>query len=168
MVNKRHGMKILWYLALLVVALAATLVLAGQLGFLSGTVPRKLGVTDGRLSPPSQTPNSVSSQAALYPDHPQKDYANIAPLTYAGDGDAAMEKLAVLLRKSERTVIVTRRPGYIYAQCSTALLKFTDDVEFWLDKPNNAIQVRSASRLGRKDFGVNRARVEAIRAQFSS
>lgn len=161
-------MKILWYLALLVVALTATLVLAGQLGFLSGTAPTTLGAIDGRLRPPSNTPNSVSSQAALYPDHPQKDYANIAPLTYTGNGDAAMEKLAVLLQKSERTVIVTRGPGYIYAQCSTALLKFTDGVEFWLDRPSSVIQVRSASRLGRKDFGVNRARMEAIRAQFSS
>ena len=161
-------MKILWYLVLLAMALAAALVLAGQLGFLSGSVPRKLGATDGRLSPPSQTPNSVSSQADLYPGHPQKDYANIAPLTYTGDGDVALEKLAALLQKSERTVIVTRGPDYIHAQCTTTLLKFTDDVEFWLDRPNSVIHVRSASRLGRKDFGVNRARVEAIRAQFSS
>ncbi|MDO9165726.1 MAG: DUF1499 domain-containing protein [Rhodoferax sp.] len=161
-------MKILWYLALLGMALAATLVLAGQLGFLSGSVPQKLGVTGGRLSPPSQTPNSVSSQADLYPDHPQKDYANIAPLTYTGDGDVALEKLEALLQKSERTVIVTRGPDYLRAEFTTALLRFTDDVEFWLDTSNSVIHVRSASRLGRKDFGVNRARVEAIRAQFSS
>lgn len=163
-------MKTLWYLTLLVLVLvlSAGLVLAGQLGLLSGTVPQELGVTDGRLRPPSRTPNSVSSQASLYPEHPQRDYASIAPLAYTGDGDAAMARLAVLLQKSERMVIVTREPGYIYAQCSTPLLKFTDDIEFWLDRPNSVIQVRSASRLGRNDFGVNRARVESIRAQFSS
>jgi uncharacterized protein (DUF1499 family) len=161
-------MKALWYFIVLVLALTAALVLAGQLGFLSGTVRQDLGVTDGRLRPPSITPNSVSSQAALYPEHPQKDYASIAPLAYTGDGDAAMARLATLLLKSERTVVVTREPSYIYAQCTTALLKFTDDIEFWLDRPNSVIQVRSASRLGQKDFGVNRARVESIRAQFSS
>lgn len=161
-------MKTLWYLTLLVLVLTAGLVLAGLLGFLSGTVPQELGVTDGRLRPPSRTPNSVSSQASLYPEHPQRDYASIAPLAYTGDGDAAMARLAVLLQKSERTVIVTREPGYIYAQCTTLLLKFTDDIEFWLDRQNSVIQVRSASRLGRNDFGVNRARVESIRAQFSS
>lgn len=161
-------MKALWYFTLLVLALSAGLVLAGQLGFLSGTVPQDLGVTDGRLKPPSVTPNSVSSQASLYPEHPQKNYASIAPLTYTGDGDAAMARLAILLQKSERTVVVTQEPGYIYAQCTSALLKFTDDIEFWLDRPNSVIQVRSASRLGKKDFGVNRARVESIRAQFSS
>ncbi|MDO8250657.1 MAG: DUF1499 domain-containing protein [Rhodoferax sp.] len=161
-------MKTLWYLTLLVLVFAAGLVLAGQLGFLSGTVPQELGVTDGRLRPPSRTPNSVSSQASLYPEHPQRDYASIAPLTYTGDGNAALARLAVLLQKSKRTVVVTRTPDYIYAQSTTPLLKFTDDIEFWLDRPNSVIHVRSASRLGRNDFGVNRARVESIRAQFSS
>lgn len=161
-------MKALWYFTLLLLALSAGLVLAGQLGFLSGTVPQDLGVTDGRLKPPSVTPNSVSSQASLYPEHPQRNYASIAPLAYTGDGDAAMAKLATLLRKSERTVVVAQESGYIYAQCTSTLLKFTDDIEFWLDRPNSVIQVRSASRLGKKDFGVNRARVESIRAQFSS
>lgn len=161
-------MKIFWYLVLLASVLATLLVVAGQLGLLSGTVPQQLGVTDGRLRPPTESPNSVSSQASLYPDHAQKDYANIAALSYTGDGDAAMARLVALLEKLERTVIVKREPSYIYAQSTTALLRFTDDIEFWLDKPNSVIQVRSASRLGRKDFGVNRARVESIRAQFSS
>ena len=66
-----------------------------------------------------------------------------------------------------RTVIVTQNADYLYAQSTTALLKFTDDVEFWLDKPNQVIRARSSSRLGRKDFGVNRARVEAVRTAFT-
>jgi uncharacterized protein (DUF1499 family) len=160
-------MKILWFLALLVVVLALVLVIAGQIGLLAGKVPSRLGVTDGRLKPPSSTPNSVSSQASLYPAHPQQAYAAIAPLTFKGDGEAAIRQLAQVLTQMPRTVIVTQNVDYLYAQCSTALLKFTDDVEFWLDKPNHVIQVRSSSRLGRKDFGVNRARVEAIRAAFS-
>ncbi len=65
-------------------------------------------------------------------------------------------------------MIVTNEPDYIYAQCTTKLLKFTDDIEFWLDRNAGVIQVRSASRLGKKDFDVNRKRVEAIRAQFNS
>ncbi len=160
-------MKIIAYLAILVVVLALALVIAGQMGLLAGKTPGNLGVVDGRLKPPSQTPNSVSSQALLYPEHPQKDYAGIAPLKFSGDGEKAMASLAELLQNTERTVIVMREPGYIYAQCSTALLKFTDDVEFWLDRANGVIQVRSSSRLGRKDFEVNRARIEAIRAKFN-
>ena len=148
--------------------LAAAVVGAGQLGLLAGSAPAQLGVANGRLQPPSPSPNSVSSQAALYPEHPQRAYAQIAPLVFTGDGEAAMARLAALLRQSAGTVIVTQRPDYIYAQCSTPLLKFTDDVEFWLDRRAGAIQFRSASRLGRKDFGVNRARMEAIRARFQA
>ena len=79
-----------------------------------------------------------------------------------------MARLAALLKQTPGTVIVAQRPAYIYAQSSTPMLKFTDDVELWLDTTAGVIQFRSASRLGRKDFGVNRARMEAIRAQFQS
>ena len=161
-------MKIIGYLAVLVLLLALALVIAGQSGFFAGKLPHNLGVRDGRLKPPSKTPNSVSSQAALYPDHPQKDYAAVAPLKFSGDGEAAMARLADMLQKTERTVVVKREPGYIYAQSSTALLKFTDDVEFWLDRANGVIQVRSSSRLGRKDYDMNRARIEALRARFEA
>lgn len=161
-------MRVFSLIGLSAVVLAAAVVGAGQLGFLAGSAPAQLGVTDGRLKPPSLDPNSVSSQAALYPDHPQQAYATIAPLKFTGDGEAAMARLATLLQQSPGTVIVTRQPDYIYAQCSTPVLRFTDDVEFWLDKAKGVIQFRSASRLGRKDFGVNRARMEAIRARFQA
>lgn len=159
-------MRVLGLIALSGVALAALLVLAGQLGFLQGQPPGDIGVHAGRLKPPSDTPNSVSSQAELYPKHPQRAYASIAPFTVTGAGEKSMEKLAAILTNTPRCILVTQQPDYLYAQCSTALLRFTDDVEFWLDRDAGVIQVRSASRLGRGDLGVNRARVEKIRAQF--
>ena len=159
-------MKIIGYVALLALVLAALMVAAGQLGFLRGEPPARLGVQQGRLKPPSLTPNSVSSQAGLYPDHTQRSYAEVAPFRYAGDGKAALRSLAALLEASERCVLVKREPDYLYAQCSTRWLKFTDDVEFSLDEAAAVIHVRSASRLGQKDFGVNRARVKALRARF--
>ena len=159
-------MSFLAYWGILVAMIAIALVVAGQMGMLTGKVPNGLGVTEGRLKGLSKTPNCVSSQAGLYPDHPQKEYSSIAPLKFSGDGEQAMEKLASALSKTERTVVVKREPGYIYAQSTTALLKFTDDLELMLDKPNGVIHVRSSSRLGQKDFGVNRARVEALRAQL--
>jgi len=59
--------------------------------------------------------------------------------------------------------VVQSDPGYLYARYTSRLLKFVDDVEFWFDPASNVIQVRSASRIGRSDMGVNRKRVEAVR-----
>ena len=67
------------------------------------------------------------------------------------------------------TTVVDERPGsgYLYARCQTRWLKFTDDLELALDKSARVIDVRSASRVGRGDLGVNRARVEAVRAAMA-
>jgi uncharacterized protein (DUF1499 family) len=92
-----------------------------------------------------------------------REYARIAPFKITGDGSAEMTKIIDALKATPHTVIVRQESGYIYAQCSTALMKYTDDVEFWLDSSAGVIHARSSSRLGRKDFGVNRARIEAIR-----
>lgn len=153
---------ILFLLAVSIVALA--LIIAGQLGLLRGKAPQDLGFKDGKLKRISRTPNCVSSQAHLWPDDRQKDYSTIAPFKATGDGSAEMKKIADALAAMPRTTIIQQDSGYIYAQSTTALLKFTDDVEFALDASAGLIHVRSASRLGQKDFGVNRARVEAIRA----
>ena len=159
-------LKILWFIGLVAIVLPTVVFFAGQFGFLSGKPPQDLGVKDGRLKPPSMTPNSVSSQAQLYPDHPQRGYADIAPFRYSGDGALALQKISRILKSMPKTLVVTETADYVYAQSTTPLLKFTDDVEFWLSPDEHVIHVRSASRLGRKDFAVNRTRIENIRAQF--
>jgi uncharacterized protein (DUF1499 family) len=159
-------MKILATLFVVVLAVAAVLVLAGQFGLLSGQAPVDLGVHGARLKAPANTPNSVSSQADLYPDHAQRSYAQIAPLTYSGAANQAMRALATVVQATPHCKLVAVRPDYLYAQCSTAWLRFTDDVEFWLDSQPGLIQLRSASRIGHGDLGVNRSRIETIRAQF--
>ncbi|EHR72584.1 hypothetical protein BurJ1DRAFT_3781 [Burkholderiales bacterium JOSHI_001] len=150
-----------------VAALPLLLLAAGQLGALQGQAPTDLGLRDGRLKAPSDTPNSVSSQADLWPRHPQQAYARIAPLA-APDGAAAMVRLKALVEASPGATVVDSRPDYLYARFSTRWLKFVDDAEFWFDPAAGVIQVRSASRLGRKDFGVNRARVEGLRAGLAA
>ncbi len=153
---------ILFALAVAIVALA--LIIAGQAGLLKGKSPEDIGIKDGKLKRPSRTQNSATSQADLWPDHPQLVYSTIPPLKTSGDGSAEMKKIAEALLAMPRTVIVMQEPTYIYAQSTTALLKFTDDVEFVLDAAKGIIDVRSASRLGQKDFGVNRARIEKVRS----
>jgi uncharacterized protein (DUF1499 family) len=155
-------------LLLAVISITALLILAGQFGLLRGKAPSNLGVTDGKFKPPSKSENSVSSQADLYPDHPMVAYAAIAPISFSGDAQVAWEKLVSAVKGLPRMAVVSDTGSYLYAQQTTLLLRFTDDVEFSLDADSNVIHVRSASRLGRKDFGVNRKRIEAIRAAFNA
>lgn len=161
-------MRWFFYSMAIAIALGVLLVAAGQAGFLAGTQPPNLGVREGRLAPPALTPNSVSSQARLHPDNPQSAAADIAPITFQGDPQEAINRLVKVLSQTGGTLVVTQQPDYIYVQAHTKLLNFTDDLEFWVDRVNSVIHMRSASRIGRSDLGKNRARLEDIRARFSS
>lgn len=157
-------MKFVFYIVLAAIVLA---LVAAQVGLLSGQRPGDLGVKDGRLKPPSLTRNSVSSQATLLPDHPQRAYAAVDPLPFKAAGAAAsLKTLEAVLLAMPGVTIVEQRPDYVYAQAQTRWLKFVDDVEFWANPASGVIELRSASRLGREDFGVNRQRIEAIRAAY--
>ncbi|TMH87025.1 MAG: DUF1499 domain-containing protein [Betaproteobacteria bacterium] len=161
-------MLIVKWFVIVIVLLVVVALAAGQLGFLQGTPPADLGVRNGKLKPPSMTENSVTSQAALYPDHPQRKYADIAPLALKGDGPATLAKIKAIVDGMEGAQVVKSEPGYLYAQFTTKLMKYVDDVEFWFDPAANVIQVRSASRVGRGDLGVNRKRIEAVRAALEA
>lgn len=167
-----QAMKTLSVLLLVLAVLPLLLLAAGQAGLLKGSMPADLGVRDGRLKPPSATPNSVSSQAGLY-EGAGASYAQIEPILYRGDGAAALTRIGAIVLKMPGARIMSSAPDYLYVQFQTKWLKFVDDCEF-LVLPDarggdfGAIHLRSASRIGRKDFGTNRARIEAIRAQFNA
>ena len=113
--------------------------------------PDNLGVRDGRLAPCKRSPNCVSSQA----DSSDSEHY-VAPIR--GSIAAARDAIASL----PRTTVVEERQNYLYAEFRTRLMRYVDDVELYFD--GRVLQVRSCSRLGRRDFGVNRKRVEALRA----
>jgi len=113
--------------------------------------PDNLGVRDGRLAPCKRSPNCVSSQA-----DPSDREHYIAPIR----GSIAAARDAI--KSLPRTTIVEEKENYVYAEFRTRLLRYIDDVELYFD--GRALQVRSCSRLGRRDFGVNRKRVEELRA----
>ena len=162
---------LLWSLFFVLATLAVILLLAGRVGWLAGTPPADLGVAEGRLKAPSNTPNSVTSQAELWPGHPQLAYATIAPLpvplALKGDGPATLARIHELLRAQAGMRVVTITPDYLHAEATTRVMKYTDDIEFWFDPAAGVVQVRSASRLGRGDLGANRARVESIRTALA-
>jgi len=125
----------------------------------TGKRPDNLGVKGGRFTaPPTWKPNWVSSQVEASDPH------YIAPLKFTRDAKAAMARLAKVVQAQPRAKIVRSDETYLNAEFSTALMGYVDDVEFFCD--GKAIQVRSSSRLGVRDFNMNRKRVEALRALF--
>lgn len=157
----------LWIAMATLIALPVVLVLAGRLGLMGGQAPTDLGVQNERLKPPSLTRNSVSSQAALHPDHPQLNYSQIEPLKLFGFApERTMAVLTSVLQAQAGIKVLHSDEGYIRATATTTWLGFVDDLEFWLNPTLGVVEVRSSSRLGREDFGTNRARMERIRSAY--
>ena len=126
----------------------------------TGTRPMNLGVHDGKLAPCPASPNCVSSQSS------DRDHS-IEPLRYTGSPGEAMDRLQKIIIGMERSRIITETGSYIHAEFTSALFRFVDDVEFFLDERAAVIQVRSSSRIGYSDLGVNRKRIEDIRAAIN-
>lgn len=145
---------------LLVLAIAA--LVAGQAGMLRGRQPTDIGLRSGGLKLPGPgSKNAVSSQS--------RDPATfIEPIVFEGNPKDAWSTLQAIVRSMPRTTIVTLHDGYLYAEAQTPLLHYVDDMEFLLaaQAGGGRIDMRSASRLGRHDFGVNRARLETVRQAF--
>ncbi len=138
------------------------LAVAGTSAFhFAGDRPDTLGSHAGQLAPCPETPNCVSSQSAD-PTH------RIAPLTYNVSMAKAMVALKQVIDDSERAEVIRAEDGYLYAEFTSRWMGFVDDVEFYLPADRPEIEVRSASRLGESDLGVNRQRIETIRAQLQA
>lgn len=152
-------------LALLIAGAAAGLALhvvtaTGDTVF-SWKRPDDLGLKDGKLARCKRTPNCVSSQAdAADPEH------TIAPIAFKGGALEAMAAVRKAVESMQRATVLRHEGNYLYAEFRSRLMRYVDDVEFAFDEKTGLIHVRSASRLGRRDFGVNRARVEALRARI--
>ncbi len=129
----------------------------------SGTPPTDLGVTNGQLKSCPDTPNCVCSQA------PAEDTEHaIAPFSYTGSAKDAIANLRQIIEGMERSTINKMTDDYLYAEFSSKLMGFVDDVEFFAPAGESVIHTRTAARLGKSDLGVNRKRTEKIRAKFAA
>ncbi|MEL6459929.1 MAG: DUF1499 domain-containing protein [Cyanobacteria bacterium J06636_27] len=115
-----------------------------------------LGVTENHLAPCPSSPNCVVSQNG------DEKHA-IEPIPYRVDRDKAKETLLKVLTVVPRTEVVEETDNYIHALSKSRIFKFIDDVEFYFPKDENVIHIRSASRVGESDLGVNRTRMQQIR-----
>ncbi|NJN62682.1 MAG: DUF1499 domain-containing protein [Coleofasciculaceae cyanobacterium RL_1_1] len=137
------------------VRLIPTLPMASLFHF-SGPRPTDLGVTDGQLKTCPSSPNCVSSQS--------RDAEHSIAAIVTTTPKATLDQIATLIEADASAQIITRVDDYINAEYTSDLMGFVDDVEFWANAATGKIEVRSASRLGESDLGVNRKRIEAIRA----
>jgi uncharacterized protein (DUF1499 family) len=119
----------------------------------------EMNATNDRLSSCPKSPNCVSSLS-----EDKSHY--VEPLRYKAKLEEAREKLISVINSMKRSEIVTAEIKYIHATFKSGLFRFVDDVEFSFDDQKKVIDVRSASRTGYSDLGVNRKRVEEIRQRF--
>ncbi|MCK5359556.1 MAG: DUF1499 domain-containing protein [Gammaproteobacteria bacterium] len=113
----------------------------------------------GSLRPCPQTPNCVSSEAL---DGSKK----IAPISFSTTPETAWDKLKTDIEKTGG-VVMQQEQDYMRATFSTRLFRFVDDMEFRMLAEDKIIHVRSGSRVGKSDIGVNRKNVERLRKQFA-
>ncbi len=131
----------------------------GYLGFQSQQ-GKAAGLVDGKLQACPNTPNCVCSETKIPDEH------FIEPLNTAGlSSQEALSKVKSIISKMGAEV-TTQEEDYLAATFTSDLFKYVDDIEMRFDKENNLLHFRSASRVGKSDFGVNRERVEAIRTEF--
>ena len=144
---------------IITVVLATFLILGGC----TGASP-ELGLENGYLKKCPDKPNCVNSQVN------DKEHF-IKPILVTSTQIDTKKHILQILRESKRTEVKDVRNDYIRAEVSSAVFRFIDDVEFYFPETQSKemlIHVRSASRLGYYDFGVNRKRIEDIRNKISS
>lgn len=127
-----------------------------NISLFAGQIPTNLGVHSGLLQSCPPSPNCVVSQGAD-PLH------KIEPISYTMETEKVKQLLLKVLTVVPRTTIVEQKDNYIRTESASALLGFIDDVEFYFPEEQKVIHLRSASRLGQSDLGVNRRRLEQIR-----
>jgi uncharacterized protein (DUF1499 family) len=127
----------------------------------SGARPKDLGVRDGHFAGCPASPNCMSSDASD-PSH------WVEPFAVVGDPPRAWRAARAAVLGLPRTIIVTEAPDYLHAECESAVFGFVDDLELNLRSQTGVIAIRSASRVGYSDLGVNRQRVETLRSNLAA
>lgn len=121
----------------------------------AGEPPQNIGVQDDRLTPCPDSPNCVSSFES-------DEEHGIQPL------NANLQEIEQVLVSLDEANIVSSNGNYLYAEFTSRIMGYVDDVEFLYDSGTGMTHVRSASRLGYSDLGANRNRIESIRSALGN
>jgi uncharacterized protein (DUF1499 family) len=120
-------------------------------------MPQNIGVTNGQLSPCPDTPNCVSTGG------PSTDAEHFMPaIVYTSDASFAMTQILRAVSSMPRSKVIKQDDTYLHVEFRSRIMRFVDDVEFYMDDANKLIHFRSAARLGKGDMGVNRKRMTEL------
>jgi uncharacterized protein (DUF1499 family) len=122
----------------------------------AGQKPEDLGIFDNKFSPCAESPNCVSSDAR------DKDHA-VEMFKLNTNLNNGWQKVHDVVSSFPRTKVITFNKQYIHVECSSAVFGFVDDLQLHLRGEGGSVAVKSASRLGHSDFGVNRKRIASLR-----
>ena len=132
-----------------------------------GKVPSTLGISSGSLALCPNKPNCVCSIEPIDDDAALVDSPHmVQPFRFSGSVSEAFDRLEMLISNNSKSVTVTRIDDYMHITVTSAFFGWVDDMEFHALPSEGTIHVRSASRVGYSDFGVNRARIESLRNTF--
>lgn len=121
----------------------------------AGSLPTNIGIHSEQLAPCPATPNCVNTQSS-------DAKHSIEPFTYSLSSEKAFADIKTVIQSLDRTKVIAETVNYLYVEFTSAIIGFVDDIEFYLAREAKVIHVRSASRLGASDLGVNRQRIETI------
>jgi uncharacterized protein (DUF1499 family) len=142
-----------WWLCLLPLSVVLTAC--------SSNGPPVYGGSDRKLSPCPESPNCVSSQSA-----DEKHF--VEPFAYKGSLEQTRDAIIAVIKSMKRSTIVINKEDYVRAEFRSTLFRFVDDVECYFNDAEKRVHVRSASRVGYSDLGVNRRRIEKMRTKYET
>ena len=122
--------------------------------------PSNLGVSNGQLATCPDSPNCVSTQAT-------SEMHRMEPIPFTSDTATVLERIKAAIGSTPRTRITAEDKTYLRSEFTTAIMRFVDDVEFFIDEDAKLIHFRSASRIGYSDMGANRKRMASLASRLT-
>lgn len=113
----------------------------------------------GSFTACSPAPHCVSSQAAA------GGFQYVEPFRFDGSAVAAHRALSQMLRNDKKATVKADDGNFVHATFQTTI-GFVDDVTFLINADKHLIDVKSSSRIGLSDLGVNHRRVDRLRKEF--
>ena len=119
------------------------------------------GLVESKLTKCPDTPNCLCSEYKVDVDH----YVEPLGISEQKAPEVLSRLKTVILRMGGS--INVEKADYLAATFTSSIFRFVDDLEIRVDPDKNQVQLRSASRVGRGDGGVNRKRIERLKSLYN-